>query len=111
MIHYIAHQQALIKNNICVAVLAFEEHDETLMQNTFSNFDYDTVVDLCVIQKDAALDASWDGENFNIKFYPSWILGEDLKWHCPISKPEGNFWWNEENQSWIEILDTNNAII
>lgn len=111
MTHYIAHQQALIKNNICIAVLAFPEHDDALMQETFAKFDYDTVVDLCVVQKEAALDAAWDGTNFNIKYFNSWTLGEDLQWHAPASKPEGNFWWNEENQSWVEFTSIDNNTV
>jgi len=106
MEHWTAHQQALIKNNICIAVLAFPEHNEILMQDTFAKFDYDQVVDLCQIQAEASLDASWDGSNFYINDYPSWTLGEDLKWHAPTPKPDGDFYWNEESQVWVEFTST-----
>ena len=105
MTHFIAHQQALIKNNICVAVLAFLEHESSSMQEAFAKFDYDFVVDLCEIQKDAVLDSVWDGENFNYKYFPSWILGEDLKWHSPVQSPGEGFWWNEDSQEWVSSLE------
>jgi len=111
MTHFAGHQQALIKNNICVHVLSFADHDAIVMQETFANFDYDVVLDLCVVQKDATLGSSWDGENFNVHLYPSWTLGEDLKWHPPISKPEGQFWWNEELQNWVQQSGENIAPI
>lgn len=104
MTHYIAHQQALIKNNVCIAVLAFPEHDESLMQETFAKFEYDEIVDLCTYQKEASLNSIWDGENFNVQYFQSWTLGEDLKWHPPIPKPDDNFYWNEDLQTWVENL-------
>ena len=106
MEHWTAHQQALIKNNICTEVLAFPEHNEILMQETFAKFDYDIVVDLCVFQKDASIGSSWDGSNFYINDYPSWTLGEDFRWHPPVIKPEGNFGWDEDSQVWVEITTT-----
>lgn len=109
MSHFPGHQQALIKNNLCIAVLSFAEHDEVLMNETFAKFEYDSVVNLCEVQKNAALGASWDGEEFNIKYFDSWILGEDLKWHSPVPRPEGNFYWNDQEQSWIEVPVLNPA--
>jgi hypothetical protein len=41
------------------------------------------------------------------KPFPSWILNEDLVWESPIGqKPndENLYAWDEENQSWYEIL-------
>lgn len=38
-----------------------------------------------------------------IKPYPSWILNEDTcQWEAPIPKPEGNYFWDEEIQNWVE---------
>ena len=108
MTHYIAHQQAIIKDNLCTAVLAFSEHDQALMNETFAKFDYDQIVNLCDIQKDAVIGSSWNGVDFNIKYYDSWSLGEDLKWHAPTPKPDGEFFWDEKTLSWVEpkqILD------
>jgi hypothetical protein len=38
------------------------------------------------------------------KPFPSWVLSAELKeWVPPIEKPEGDFFWHEELQSWIPI--------
>lgn len=104
MSHWTAHQQALIKNNLVIAVLAFQDHDTELMAQTFTKFDHDSVVDLCQIQKDAYLDSAWDGTNFNIHLFPSWTLGQDNNWHPPVEKPVDDkfYYWDEDALSWVE---------
>lgn len=38
--------------------------------------------------------------------HPSWVLSENkLKWIPPITKPEGQYYWNEETTSWIEATE------
>jgi hypothetical protein len=32
--------------------------------------------------------------------YASWILNEYYDWVSPLPKPEGYYWWSEENLSW-----------
>lgn len=35
--------------------------------------------------------------------FPSWILDKEKAMYvAPIPRPEGNYIWNEENQSWID---------
>jgi hypothetical protein len=35
--------------------------------------------------------------------YPSWSLDENFDWQPPTPRPEGDFWyWNEDSLSWIE---------
>jgi hypothetical protein len=35
------------------------------------------------------------------KPFASWILDEETGlWNAPIAKPEGNYTWNEDEQSW-----------
>jgi hypothetical protein len=35
------------------------------------------------------------------KPYASWVLDEETcLWNAPIAKPEGNYTWNEDEQSW-----------
>lgn len=104
MNHSFLHKQALIKDNICIAVIEFQDHDTDLMDNTFLKFDYDIIVDTCSVESDPAFGASWDGNNFNFKIFDSWVLGEDLKWYPPTPKPDGDFWWDEESKSWIESI-------
>jgi hypothetical protein len=106
MSHFTAHQQALVKDNLVVAVLTFSEHNNQIMAETFAKFEYDSVVDLCVAQKDAYVGSAWDGTDFNVNYLPSWVLGDDLKWHAPISAPEDgkDYVWDETTASWIELI-------
>jgi hypothetical protein len=107
MTHYSGHQQALIKNNICVAVLSFPEHEEIENNIAFEKIDHDTVINMCEhIDLIPFLDGSWNGETFNRKSdFESWSIGEDLKWHAPIPEPEpiGSHYWDEDQLNWFEI--------
>jgi hypothetical protein len=40
------------------------------------------------------------------KPYPSWALNEEIAdWEAPVSRPsEGLYSWNEETQSWDEVV-------
>ena len=38
------------------------------------------------------------------KPFDSWILDKNDNWEAPIKKPEGDFYWYEDRQEWIEIL-------
>lgn len=46
----------------------------------------------------------YDGSYFiPAKLYPSWVWDSELKVYvAPVSKPEGNFMWDEVSKSWIE---------
>jgi hypothetical protein len=103
MEHFPGHQQALIKNNLVIAVLVFNEHNIDLMNQTFRKFEYDEVVDLCKVNLSAGLGDSWDGLKFHIKQFQSWTLNKNNSWDPPIKKPEGNYYWNEEAFKWEEI--------
>jgi len=35
--------------------------------------------------------------------YTSWSLDENNDWQAPTSKPEGDFYWDEESLSWLAI--------
>lgn len=35
------------------------------------------------------------------KIFPSWILDKNFHWTPPITKPDGNYVWNETKQSWV----------
>jgi hypothetical protein len=38
------------------------------------------------------------------KSFESWVLNEDTAtWESPTPKPEGNYIWNEESVSWVEL--------
>jgi len=35
--------------------------------------------------------------------YPSWTLDENHDWQPPTPKPEGNYYWNEEELEWVAV--------
>jgi hypothetical protein len=98
--HFPGHQQALVKNNVCIAILSFEEHDVEFFLEKFKEYDYDLFVDLCLLQKEATISSIWKNTYFDIKPYESWIVNENLEWQALIEKPGDSFNWNEKDQKW-----------
>ena len=37
------------------------------------------------------------------KPFPLWVLNSNHDWEPPVPKPEGDYAWNEETQTWDEI--------
>lgn len=35
--------------------------------------------------------------------FASWVLDDNFDWQPPVARPEGDFYWDEESLSWIEI--------
>jgi hypothetical protein len=35
--------------------------------------------------------------------FPSWQLDENHDWQPPTPRPDGNFYWDEDNRQWVEI--------
>ena len=35
--------------------------------------------------------------------YESWILDKNYNWQPPVPKPEGDYRWDEDSVSWLEI--------
>jgi hypothetical protein len=97
-----SHIQVLLKNNIVIAEIVFEDNDPVVMAETFEQFDYDQVID--TRKKEVilgGLGAVWNGKEFIKKPYPSWTLSENLTWDPPISNPEGDYYWDEPKKKWI----------
>jgi hypothetical protein len=36
--------------------------------------------------------------------FPSWTLDDNNDWQPPTPKPEGDYYWNEAEQEWIEVV-------
>ncbi len=34
--------------------------------------------------------------------YPSWVLDSNYDWQPPTAKPEGDYYWNEKQQKWVQ---------
>jgi hypothetical protein len=39
------------------------------------------------------------------KPFPSWSLDSNYDWQPPVAKPEGEYMWDEENLSWIPVVN------
>jgi hypothetical protein len=38
------------------------------------------------------------------KPFPSWVLNEETaQWEAPVPRPEGNYRWDEDTISWVEL--------
>lgn len=35
--------------------------------------------------------------------YPSWTLDENNDWQPPTPKPDNDYYWNEDTQSWLQF--------
>lgn len=110
--HYHGHQQALIKDNICIVSLSFPEHNKRIFKKTFKKFNYDYVVDTCslkeVLEQDPIVGSYWNGSQFLWCPYPSWSYDENTKsLRAPVDPPykildtDNERWvWNEDALSW-----------
>jgi hypothetical protein len=46
---------------------------------------------------------TYDGTNFIApQPYPSWTLDSNYDWQAPTPKPDGDFYWNEDTQTWVQ---------
>lgn len=107
MAHTENHTQVLLKNNIVVEILYFAVHNQTLMEETFQKFDYDTVIDFCSWAPiTPSLGDYFTGINFVPQPFPSWTLDNTFTWQPPKPKPDGDYQWNEPTQQWKLIIKT-----
>jgi hypothetical protein len=35
--------------------------------------------------------------------FPSWVLNDQYDWEPPVPKPEGDYGWNEDSLTWVEV--------
>jgi hypothetical protein len=48
-------------------------------------------------------------EQYGYAPYPSWSFNEETEtWEAPVPKPDGEYYWDEQSQTWIEIIEENN---
>jgi hypothetical protein len=102
--HFYGHQKAVVRDNLVIAVLSFSDHIDNV--DVEYNEDYDVIIDLCNIDRDAFIGDAWDGNGFKSKPYPSWLLLDSIEWVAPVAKPGKNFVWDEESLSWNATEDS-----
>jgi hypothetical protein len=56
-----------------------------------------------VLYQRGAIGWTFDGTNFIApQPYPSWTLDNNYDWQAPTPKPDGDYYWNEEQQTWVQ---------
>jgi hypothetical protein len=75
-----------------------------IKDNPDSNFRY---IKETVDTKSACVDGTYDEENNKFiapKPYSNWVLNENFDWIPPITKPDGNYQWNQIANEWEEFF-------
>lgn len=60
---------------------------------------------LCDESRPAGIGWSWDDENKRAippQPFPSWVRS-GWGWMAPVEKPEGNYSWDEDTLTWVEL--------
>jgi len=108
-----AHYAYIDENNIVVTVIVGKDENElidgmntetyyaqgtpyTVKRTSYNNrirkqyagigFTYDSIADVFVAPAP----------------YSSWVLDDNHDWQPPKPRPEGNYYWNEESQEWVD---------
>jgi hypothetical protein len=51
-----------------------------------------------------SINSTYDGVNFiKPKPHASWTLDSNHNWQPPTPKPDGNYYWNEEELVWVAL--------
>jgi hypothetical protein len=110
-----AHYAFLDKDNIVTEVIVGVDENEKIEGKTPEEWYTQFRGQLCVRtsynanirNKFAAIGDTYDSildAFISPKPFPSWKLDAATKeWIAPVAKPEGDFFWHEELQSWIPI--------
>ena len=109
-----AHYAFLDKNNIVTEVITGIDETELIegldTETWYGNFRGQTCKRTSynnnIRKQYAGIGYTYDAVNdvfITPQPYPSWSLDENFDWQPPTPRPEGDFWyWNEDSLSWIE---------
>jgi len=85
-------QFALIENNIVVNIITAD--DAFIQEQSGQWIEYNDL-------RPAYIGTELvDGFFVSPKPFPSWTLNSSYDWQAPVTRPVGDFVWNEETQSW-----------
>ena len=86
-------QYALIENNVVVNIIVSD--DDFVPEQNGQWIEYND-------SRPAYIGTELvDGFLVSPKPFPSWVLNSSYNWQAPETKPDGNFVWSEEAQSWV----------
>ena len=110
-----AHYAFLDENNIVTEVITGRNEDEVVdgisdWEKYYGDFRGQKCVRTSynnnIRKKFAGIGYYYDEEKdifISPQPFPSWTLDENSDWQAPTPKPDGNFIWDEENQTWVEV--------
>jgi hypothetical protein len=110
-----AHYAFLDDNNIVTEVIAGIDETELIEgldpETWYGNFRGQpckrTSYNANIRKNYAGIGFSYDAELDAFippKPYPSWLLDEaTAQWQAPLPMPEGNYSWDEDSVSWLEV--------
>jgi hypothetical protein len=93
---------AKIENNIVTNIIVCEEEKISELSGVYIECSEDG----SIRYNYPSIGWIYDSENDAFippKIFESWVLNSNYKWEAPISKPEGNYFWNDSEGSWVEI--------
>jgi hypothetical protein len=88
---------AQVHNGVVVNIIVADISFITTLPNAAEFHLYDD-------SRPAGIGWLWDDENHRAippQPYPSWVRS-GWGWAAPVAKPEGDYYWNEDTQSWVE---------
>jgi hypothetical protein len=53
----------------------------------------------------AGIDSTYNAEHdifVSPQPYLGWVLDENFDWQAPVPKPEGDYYWSEQELAWVE---------
>jgi hypothetical protein len=102
MKHNNGHIQILLKDNIVIAELVFNTHDNLIINETIKKFDYTQIINTCEEEiAPAGLGSFWNGEKLIPKPFKGWHLNENFEWEAPFPKPGDDFSWDDYAGLWL----------
>ena len=109
-----AHYAFLDENNLVTEVIVGIDETETIegldTETWYGNFRGQTCKRTSyngnIRKQYAGIGFTYDQVNdvfIGVQPYPSWTLDENFDWQPPTPKPDGEYVWDEDSLSWIEI--------
>lgn len=110
-----AHYAFLDNNNIVTEVIVGKDETELIEgldpETWYGNFRGQvckrTSYNANIRKNYAGIGFTYDAERDAFiapKPFPSWVLNEETcNWQAPVPMPEGNYRWDEDSVSWLEV--------
>jgi hypothetical protein len=108
-----AHWAEIDENNLVIQVLVLDDSKSSdWLVERFGGTWIQTSYSGSIRKNYAGIGHTYDSELDAFippKPFESWILNEETaQWEAPTPKPEGNYYWDEDSTSWVEVTEEEN---